>query len=102
MVGCVKEVPHLKETNTGISFANLIVEVKRSFKNSEGVYETDIFSVTMWRGVAQSCVDLCKEGCLVGIKGRLQSNLFTKEDGSTFYNYEIIAEKVSFLNVNEE
>lgn len=102
IVGKVKETPVVKETSSGIPYSNLIVETKRSFKNSEGIYETDAFSVLMWRGIAESCADVCNVGNLVGIKGRLQSSVYQKEDGNIFYNYEIVAEKVSFLNMKDE
>ena len=97
LVGKIVEMPTLKETSTGIKYANLLISADRSFKNVDGVYESDVISCLLWRGVAESCVDLCEIGGVVGIKGRLQSNPYQKEEGIVFYNYEIIAEKVSFL-----
>ena len=97
IAGVVKEEPLLKKTSSGLHYANLIVEVKKEFRNTEGNYDSDVFSILLWRSVAEHCISICKEGNLVAIKGRLQSSLFNREDGSVFYNYEIIADKVFFL-----
>ena len=92
--GVVKEVPQIKETANGVHYANLLLEVKKEFKNSEGVYEKELYSVLMWRAVADQCVTLCEQGDIVTVKGRLQSSLYNREDGNVFFNYEIIADKI--------
>ena len=40
------------------------IEVTRPFANSEGVYETDEFSVTLWKGIAQTTVQVAGEEML--------------------------------------
>ncbi|MFV0381854.1 MAG: single-stranded DNA-binding protein [Breznakia sp.] len=101
IVGKVKEMPELKETNSSIKYALLTLDVNRNFKNSEGVFESDTIVCTLWRGIAESCLDVCEVGSLVGIKGRLQSRSYTNEENRTFINYEVIAEKVSFLDAKQ-
>lgn len=66
---------------------NLVVQ--RSYKNEEGVYESDMIPVVLWDGIAQNVAEYCKNGDLVGVKGRLQSN----NNG-----LEILSEKVTFLS----
>lgn len=69
-------------------FAHNTLAVSRSFKNSEGVYETDFFDFTVFGGLAESCFDYCKKGDLVGLKGTL----------STYENKIVLkTDKVSFL-----
>lgn len=102
LVGSVKEMPVLKETGNGLKFANLQVEVTRGFKNAEGNYDSDNIQCTMWRGVAETCIDLCEVGSIVGIKGRIKTNTYTNEEGTTYTNYEVIAEKISFLGKKGE
>ncbi len=101
VVGKVKEISSIKETGTGFKYATLLVEVTRSFKNSENVYESDNMLFMLWRGVAENCANSCVHGDFVGIKGRIQSKEHAGNEGVTFYNYDLIAEKVSFLK-NEE
>lgn len=38
-----------------------------------------------------------KKGDTLGIKGRIQTQLYEKSDGSKIKNTEVIAEKVTFL-----
>lgn len=101
LVGTVKDIPILKETNNGLKYAHLNMEVTRSFKNAEGQYDVDCIQCVLWRGVAESCIELCALGSVVGVKGRLQANSYTNEEGTTYTNYEVVAEKVSFLSKNE-
>ena len=39
---------------------------------------------------------------LIGIKGRLQSNVVEKDDNTKEYHMDIIAEKVTFLSSKSE
>lgn len=96
VVGRVKELPVIKETANGNKVAYMLVEVERSFKNAQGDIEKDDFMVTLWRGIAEECHASCTVGSVVGVKGRLQANNYTKDD-VIYYKPEIIAEKVSIL-----
>ena len=42
--------------------------------------------------------EYCRKGDIIGVKGRLQSSTYEKEDGSKAYKMELIAEKVTFLS----
>ncbi len=96
LVGKVVKLPELITTSNGNKVASLLLEVDRSFKTSEGVVEQDIFNVQLWRGVAEQCCDVCKLGSWLAIKGRIQAHNVQKEE-VTYFNSEIIAEKVSFI-----
>lgn len=97
IAGNVVEDIELKETSNQTHYANLVIKVKREYRNSQGNYDEDVFSVLLWRSVADQCIMNCKKDDLVAIKGRVQSNVYNREDGTTFYNYEIIADKVMVL-----
>lgn len=49
----------------------LIIEVKRSYKNMEGIFEKDYFKCYLWIALSKKISLDCKEGDLVAIKGRL-------------------------------
>lgn len=68
LVGRIVQTPELKETESGKKLARVTLAVPRSFKNSNGEYETDFISCVMWKGVAESTVEYCQTGDLVGIK----------------------------------
>ena len=86
----------------GKNYAVISLAIPRSFKNAEGVYETDFINCALWGNVAESTAEYCKKGDIVGIKGRLQSDSFEREDGNKEYRTQVMAEKVTFLSANKE
>lgn len=100
IVGRIVQNPELKETEKGGKLANIVLAVPRSFKNSNGEYETDFINCTLWRGIAESTAEYCKKGDLVGIKGRIQTSNYQDSEGNKKYTTEVVAEKVTFLSKN--
>ena len=98
LVGRIVHEPELRETESGKKITRVTLAVPRSFKNSNGEYETDFISCVMWKGVAESTVEYCKKGDLVGVKGRIQTRTFETEEDQKKHVTEIIAEKVTFLS----
>ena len=97
LVGRIVKDPEIVSTDKG-SVSNITLAVSRNFKNSNGEYDTDFISCVLWKGIAESTVEYCKKGDLVGIKGRIQSNNYEDQDGNKKYSIDIIAEKVTFLS----
>ena len=99
LVGRIVREPEIKELENGTKVSNITLAVPRAFKNVEtGVYDTDFVDCVLWKGIAESTVEYCKKGDLVGVKGRIQTNTKEDENGDkkTFMN--IVAEKVTFLS----
>ena len=101
LVGRIVKDPELKDTEKG-KVTNITLAVPRSFKNTNGEYDTDFISCVLWKGVAESTVEYCKKGDLVGIKGRIQTRNVEFEDESHKQFVEVIAEKVTFLSSRKE
>jgi len=97
LVGKVKEKPEVSTTAKGNSVAHMIVEADRNFRNEDGSLSSDLFKITLWKGIADECAAICHEGSLVAIRGRLRSDLYNRNDRD-YYNCEIIAEQVKFLD----
>ena len=97
LFGNVKEMPSVKETSTGVSYINLIIDCPKLYANSEGVIESETYCVTVWRNMIDEVMKYVETGRMIAIRGRLHPNNFTKDDGTVIYRTEIIAEKVSFL-----
>lgn len=98
LVGRIVQTPELKETESGKKLTRVTLAVPRSFKNSNGEYETDFISCVMWKGVAENTVEYCQAGDLVGVKGRLQSRQYETEEEQKRQVMEVVAEKVTFLS----
>jgi single-strand DNA-binding protein len=95
IVGRVKELPQILTTTKG-NLARMVIEAERNFRNEDGTISSDLFQVTLWRGVAEECVAACRVGNLIAVRGRLKGDIYEKNNTS-YYNTEIVAEKVSFL-----
>ena len=97
LVGRIVRDPEIKETENGAKLSNLTLAVPRSYKNEEGVYETDFIDVTLWSNIAVTTSEYCKKGDLVGVKARLQADTYEK-DGEKKYALNVVADKVTFLS----
>ena len=96
LVGRLVQEPELNKTEKG-NVTNITLAVPRSYKNSDGEYDTDFIRCTLWQVIAENTVEYCKKGDLVGIKGRIQSSNYEDKDGNKRYAVEIIVDKVTFL-----
>jgi single-strand DNA-binding protein len=101
LVGRIVADPELRETDNGNKMTKITLAVPRSFKNSEGNYDTDFISCVLWQGVAENTVEYCRKGDLVGIKGHIQTRSYEVEDEKKFVT-EVIAEKVTFLSSKKQ
>lgn len=97
LVGRIASEPEIYSTDKG-KVSNITLAVPRNFKNSNGEYDTDFISCVLWKGIAESTVEYCKKGDLVGIKGRIQTRNVELEDETHRKYVEVIAEKVTFLS----
>lgn len=98
LVGRLVQTPNLQVTESGRKMSMVTLAVARTYKNSNGEYDTDFFDCTLWTNVAENTAEYCKTGDIIGVKGRLQTRLIEKEDGSKYKKVEIVAEKVTFLS----
>lgn len=72
-----------------IKNGELVMAVPRSFKNDNGEYDTDYIEAKLSKSIMDNVSSYCEIGDLVGIKGRLESDI-----NKMF----VIAEKVTFLS----
>ena len=98
LVGRLTKDLEVKELEDGKKVTNMTLAIPRSFKNAEGEYETDFVDCTLWNNIAENTAEYCKKGDIVGVKGRLQTNNYEKEDGSKVFKLDVVAEKVTFLS----
>ena len=98
LVGRLVRDIQVHESESGKKLATLTLAVPRSFKNRDGLYDTDFFDCTLWDQAALNTSNYCKKSDILGIKGRIQSKLI-EEDGKVIRNdIQIIVEKVTFLS----
>lgn len=102
IVGRLVKDPELNETENGNKVTNITLAVPRSFKNSDGEYETDFISCVLWKGIAENTAEYCKKGDLLGVKGRVQTRNYEDKEEQRHFVMEIVAEKVTFLSSKKE
>ena len=89
MVGRLVAKPIVEENENGRKVSEITLAVNRSFKNAEGIYETDFIKCILWSCIAENTAEYCEKGDLISVKGRLQCL-----GGSEL---QLVAEKVTFL-----
>ena len=97
LVGRLTRDIAVNKSSNGTKVATLSLAIPRSFKNSEGMYDTDFIDCVAFENIAENTASYCSKGDIVGVKGRVQSRVVEK-DGKKEYLMDIVAEKVTFLS----
>lgn len=87
LVGRLSHDLEIKEIEENEKELDMILSIPRSFKNSEGIYETDFINCKVYGNMANNVLDYCKKGDLLGVRGRLQvvdNNMLVVVDRVTF------------------
>ena len=101
LVGRLTSDPEAVQLEGGHKKSIFSVAVPRSYKNSNGEYETDFIRCVLWDAIATSTAEYCHKGDIVGIKGRIQVTQY-EENNEKKYLTEVVAEKVTFLSSKKQ
>lgn len=96
LVGRLTKDITINKSDNGVKVATITLAIPRSFKNSDGQYDTDFVNCVAFDSIADNTSEYCSKGDIIGVKGRIQSRVVEK-DNQKDYLTEIIAEKVTFL-----
>ena len=102
LVGRLVKTPEVITTESGKNMSYITLAIPRSYKNENGEYDTDFLDCVLWNSVAENTSEYCKQGDVIGVKGRVQSRMIEDEDGNNYKKIEIVAEKVTFLSSKKE
>lgn len=92
LVGRIANELEIKENENGVKQTIVTLAVPRSYKNVDGIYETDFIPCMLYKNIAENTTEWCKKGDLIAVKGRIQM----QDD-----NMQIIAERISFLSTKK-
>ena len=98
LIGRLTKDPELRYTPNGIAVTTFTLAVERNFKNAQGEKETDFFSCSTFKGLAELCSNYLTKGKLASVDGRIQIRTYNDKDGQKHWVTEIIAENVQFLS----
>ena len=93
LVGRITKIE--EKENEEIKTANITIAVNRSYKNTDGIYETDFISFVLLGNIATNVLEYCQKGDLIGIRGRLRQGVENLNlEASLYVNFSI------FLTIN--
>lgn len=98
LVGRLTSDPEVRELEGGNKVASITLAVPRSYKNTNGEYDTDFIPCVLWKGVAESAAEYCHKGDLVGLRGRIQSRKINLDEEKKREVTEVVCEKLTFLS----
>lgn len=86
-------VGRVKDIEKNEKYSTLKLEVSRSYKNTDGIYEKDVIPIILFKNLSENVLQYCKKNDVLGCKGTMQFNNFEKK-------LNIIAERISFLSTS--
>ena len=96
LVGRLAQDIEVKKLDSGKEVTHIALAVSRGYKNASGIYETDFFDCVLWDGMAKNAFEYCKKGDMIGVRGRLQSSIYEKDDVKR-KAIEVIVDKLTFI-----
>ncbi|KGI55212.1 single-stranded DNA-binding protein [Campylobacter sp. MIT 97-5078] len=94
----------LSYTQSGNAFAKGSVASNRKYKtkNGEERQETTFLNFIASGKIAEICNQYLKKGSKVFMTGRLSQNNYTDKNGNSQTSYQIVVEKIQFLDVKPQ
>ena len=100
LVGRLAGEVKVEKGENGVNNSSLVLAVPRSFKNADGIYETDFINVKLFGTVATNTMEYCKKGDIICIRGRIQTKNKLIDD-TLVKIQEIIADRVTFISTEK-
>ena len=97
LVGRLANDIEKKTLEGGKEVLKISLAVSRSYKNPDGIYETDFIDCVLWDELANNLSEYCRKGDVIGVRGRLQVSTYEKDDIKR-KAVEVVAEKITFLS----
>lgn len=100
VIGNLTKDSEIRTTPSNKEVATFSVGVKRTFKNSDGNYDSDFFNYMMWQP-SDFYKDNLKKGTKVYVQARLNNRTYEK-DGKKQYITDYIVEHIEILSKIEK
>ena len=102
LIGRLTTEPEINNLDNGKQVLSINLAVQRSYKNSEGIYETDFIKCVLWDGIANRTAEYCHKGDLIAVRGQIRTSNYMGANEEKKYVTEILVEKISFLATKNE
>lgn len=101
-VGRLTKEPEIKNTQSGVVITNFTVAIDRRLKEKDGTRKADFINCVSFGKTAELLKNFFHKGSWIGVCGSVQTRSFQRQDGSTAYVTEIIADEVYFVGNRTE
>ena len=101
IIGNLGADPEMRYMADGTALTTFRVAATRTYGGGDGgerKEETEWFSVTAWRKLAEQCSQFLQKGRRVYVEGRLRTHSWDTPEGEKRYRTEVVAERVLFLD----
>lgn len=95
VVGRVYKEYEIRSTKNGKSVIDLPLAV------NNGKDDTTFINIQLFGSIADNTNKYVRKGDLVGIKGSIKNNNWEDKEGKKHYDYQFIADKVTFLSTKK-
>ncbi len=102
LIGNLTRDPELTTTPSGVSVVHFDIAVNRPYTDGNGERQTDFFSCTAWRGLAESIAKYCVKGSKVAVSGSVQIRNYEDNKGNRRTAVDVIVQDCEFLAQREK
>lgn len=97
LIGRLTADPELKQTPSGVPVVTFTIAVSRRFTKQGEQPQTDFIRVTAWRQQAEFVSRYFHKGKSIFVLGALQNRNWTDQNGQKRYDFEVVADEISFV-----
>ena len=98
MIGYIATEPECRTLDNGTHTASFRLAVQRDYTNSQGVRESDFFTVVTWRQLSDFVGKYLRKGRKISVCGSIHNRTYTAQDGSVHHVDEIKADSIEFAD----
>ena len=102
IMGRITRDLELRHTQSGTAVCQFCVAVTRSFKDSNGEYQSDFIDCVAWRNSAEFVTKYFSKGALIALDGELQTRNYTDKDGNKRKATELLVSSAAFTGEKRE
>lgn len=102
LMGRLTRDPEVRTSNNGNKFATYSLAVNRSYKSSEGQYDTDFINCIAIGKRAEFAEKYLRKGQQMLVCGSIQTSNYTNKDGNKVYRTDVLIDTQEFAGKKEE
>lgn len=95
-IGRITKDLELRYTTNNKAVVNVPIAI------NNGKDDTTFIDVVLYGNIAEMTHKYCKKGDLIGVQAKVVNNKWTDRDGKNHYDYNFIANKITFLSTKKE